>query len=394
MLEQEVLKRIENPPYVDEVLALNDCLAKNPELSGEEYESSKRIAELLKSHGIPVEYPYGGLDTAFRGIIRGKDENGPRVCIIAEYDALSGIGHGCGHCASGSLSVLAALTLHKLRDRFSGRVDIVGTPDEEVSGGKIKMVQNGCFDGYDYALMIHMNNMDASNSSFMAMEDVIVEFFGKASHAAATPWEGRNAFNAAQLFFHALDMMRQHVTPDVRIHGIIRNGGEAPNIVPEYVKCEVYLRADTAAQALDLYGWMNDCAKGASLSTRTDYRVRRLSPMLKEIAPNPAAEEKFAGLFAKYGRTVAAENEPMGSSDIGEVDTVIPVFHPMICVNEKLTLHTKEMAAEMTKDTAHRAILDGARIMAEFILETMEDKELLQEIRRQYTEYRKRYRTE
>lgn len=392
MLKKEILDVIKYHPYEKEILNLNDDMAENPEISGEEYESSRKIVELLRKHGIETEYPYGGLDTAFCGRIYGKNPEGPKICILTEYDALRGIGHGCGHCASGSISVLAALLLHDLSEQFDGEVDIVGTPDEEVSGGKIKMAQAGYFDQYDYAIMMHMDHVNTVNCRMLAMEDVIIEFFGKSAHSSACPWEGRNAFNASQLFFHALDMMRQHVKPEVRIHGILRHAGDAPNIVPEYVKCEAYIRANTVRYAKELYEWMEDCAKGAALATKTTYKMWRLSPPLRDLSENPAAEQALKEIYETYGRHPQPVQEPMGSSDIGEVDDRIPAFHPLIQVQEDLILHTKEMANAMTQPEGHQAIRDGGRILAEFIMETLENPALLDQIKEDYRKFTERNR--
>lgn len=392
MLKEEILKKIVNHPYEREIVKLNDTMARNPEISGKEYHSSRMIVELLRKHGIEVTYPYGGLETAFCGRIYGKNSQGPKVCILTEYDALCGIGHGCGHCASGSISVLAALLIQDIRDEFCGEVDIVGTPDEEISGGKIKMAQAGLFDSYDYAIMMHMNQVNTVNCRMLAMEDVIIEFFGKSAHSSASPWEGRNAFNAVQLFFHALDMMRQHVKPDVRIHGILRHAGDAPNIVPEYVKCEAYIRANTVLYAKELYDWMEDCAKGAALATKTTYKMWRLSPPLRELSENPTAENVLQRIYKKYGLEPEPVQEAMGSSDIGEVDDRIPAFHPLIQVRKNLVLHTKEMAEAMTESDTHAAIRKGGCILAEFIMETLMEPELLSQIKNDYRQFTEKYR--
>jgi len=379
---------IDSDKYLAEALELNDFMARNPELSGKEYESSKKIVNLLESKGIPVEYPYANLDTAFKGTIYGADKNGPKICIMAEYDALPRVGHGCGHSASGSITVLAALILNDLREYFNGQIDILGTPDEEVMGGKITMANEGIFNDYDYAIMMHMNSYSSPNSKFLAMEGLTIEFFGKAAHAAAAPWEGRNALNAMQLFFHSLDMMRQHVKPDVRIHGIIKEGGTAPNVVPDYSLCELYIRGLELSYVEEIKAWVNDCAKAAAMATRTQEKVGVLCPTLKDIAPNRYAEEALTEKFEQYNIKVVPVDEPMGSSDIGEVDYICPAFHPLMCVKENLSLHTKEFADEMLTENGHNAIKNGGKIIASFVLETLLDNELLKNIKDEYRKIR------
>lgn len=389
MLNEEIRKIIDGDKYIQEILGLNDYLADNPELSGAEYNSSKVIVELLRKHGIETEYPYAGLDTAFRAVINGRTSAGPRICLMAEYDALPGIGHGCGHCASGSITVLAGLLLNELKDHFHGRVDILGTPDEEVMGGKITMAERGVFNDYDYAMMIHMGNKDCANSRFLAMNGIKVEFHGKTAHASAVPWEGRNALNGAQLFMHALDMMRQHVKPDVRIHGIIASGGVAPNVVPDYSCCDLYVRGKDLTYVNEISDWVGQCAKGAAMATKTEEKISQLCPSLKDLAPNKPAESIIGRLYAEYGRTTGDIPEPQGSSDVGDVDYICPAFHPMICMEEGLAGHTVEMAAATKTEGGHRAIADGGRIMASFAMETLLDSELLSCIKEEYKKYRR-----
>lgn len=388
MINKEIQVMIDSDKYLKEVIDLNDYMARNPELSGQEYEASRRMVEILRSKGIEVEYPYRNIDTSFKATIKGKSSQGPRICIMAEYDALPEVGHGCGHSASGSISILAGLIINDLREYFNGEVIILGTPDEEVFGGKIALAKLGEFNNYDYALMMHMSYQNAANSKFLALDGLKIEFFGKSTHASASPWEGRNALNAVQLFFHSLDMMRQHVKPDVRIHGIIREGGKAPNVVPDYSLAELYIRGNDALYVHEISEWVKDCAKGSSLCTKTDFKVSALCDSLKDIAPNSFAERVIDEKFALYNLETVHDYEAMGSSDIGEVDYICPAFHPVIKVREDLTLHTKEFADEMLTENGHNAIKYGGRIIASFVMETLLDNELLENIKSEYRKYR------
>lgn len=390
MINKEIQEIIDNDKYLKEVIDLNDYMARNPELSGQEYEASKRMVEILRSKGIEVEYPYQNIDTSFKATISGKCPEGPRICIMAEYDALPEVGHGCGHSASGSITILAGLIINDLREYFNGEVVILGTPDEEVLGGKIALAKLGEFDDYDYAIMMHMSNQNAANSKFLALDGLKVEFFGKSTHASASPWEGRNALNAIQLFFHSLDMMRQHVKPDVRIHGIIKEGGKAPNVVPDYTLAELYIRGNDAVYVHEISEWAKDCAKGASLCTKTGFKISALCDSLKDIAPNSFAENAIDEKFSLYNMKTVHDYGAMGSSDIGEVDYICPAFHPVIKVREDLTLHTKEFANEMLTENGHNAIKYGGRIIASFVMETLLNSELLENIKAEYRTYRKK----
>lgn len=239
-LKERVFSKIEL--NVEELIALNNNLADNPETSGEEFKSSKKIVELLREHSFDVEYPFAGIETAFRGNF-GEQNHSRKIAIMVEYDALPEIGHACGHCTSGAISLLAGIALKDFQDALDTDIHLVGTPIEETDGAKATMVKKGVFDGYNMAIMLHMydSNIVAPNS--LALDSFLYSFHVKAAHASSAPWDGINAFNAAQLMIHGIDMMRQHVTPDVRLHGIIRYGGEAPNIVPELCTAEVYTRA-------------------------------------------------------------------------------------------------------------------------------------------------------
>lgn len=388
MLKDDILKIINNDKYLQEVIELNNYMAKNPELGWEEYNASKKIVELLSKHGFEVEYPFAGFDTAFKASIKGKTGNGPKICLLTEYDALPDIGHACGHCASGSISVLAGLILKDLKEHFEGQIDVVGTPAEESTGGKIFLAKAGIFNDYDYAIMIHMYNDNVVNSRFLALNAIKVEFFGKTTHAAASPWEGRNALNAMQLFFHAVDMMRQHVKPDVRIHGVIKEGGKAANVVPDYTMSEFVVRANELSYADEITDWVKDCAKAAALATKTEAKVTEAGPPFKDLAPNSHAENTLEEIYKSYGLETSPIGKPLGSSDIGEVDYICPAFHPVICVKEGLDLHTRDFADQMLKENTYKAIEKGGKIIATFAMRTLLDKELLNNIKAEHRKYR------
>jgi amidohydrolase len=384
VIDEKILSAINSEKHLDRAIELNDYLANNPELGGKEYNSSKHIVELLKDYGLSVEYPFAGLDTSFKASIKGRSTNGPKVCILTEYDALPDIGHGCGHCASGSISVLAGLILNDLKDSFDGQIDIVGTPDEEATGKKVFMAEAGVFNEYDYAIMIHMFNRNMVNAKFLALNSYRIEFFGKTTHAAASPWEGKNALNAAQLFFHATDMMRQHVKPDIRLHGIIKDGGTAANVVPDYTMSEFYIRGNSSSYTDEITEWVKDCAKGAAMSTRTEEKITELAPPFRDLSSNSYAENTLEKIFNFYGLETSEIGEAEGSSDVGAVDQICPTFHPMICVNKNMTLHTREFAGEMLKESGHNAIGNGGKIIATFVMKTFLDPELLKNIKEEH----------
>ena len=273
--------------YHGELAALNDYLADHPEISGQEYESSKAIVELLRRHGCQVEYPFAGQDTAFRGVF-GPDRHTRKAAILAEYDALPEVGHACGHCLSGSISVLAALALQELQDELDLDVHIIGTPAEETYGAKCNMVEQGIFGQYDMASMVHLYDTNLPVPKLQALSAYLYRFHGRAAHASSAPWEGANAFNGAQLMFHAIDMLRQHTRPDAQFHGVILHGGEAPNIVPEEVALELYIRALDKYDLQELVRKVDDCARGAAIATQTTWDKEPAFPGFDNLKANRA----------------------------------------------------------------------------------------------------------
>ena len=366
-----------------EVMQLNDYIADNPETGSEEFKASKAIVTLLRKHGIDVEFPFNDMDTAFRGTInRGKSK---KFVILTEYDALRGLGHACGHCASGSISVFAALILNELRDSIDAQIDIIGTPDEETKGGKVYMVNDGVFNDYDAAIMIHMFNMNAVSMPFLALDSYEYIFYGAPAHASASPWEGRNALNALRLAFDAMDMMRQHVTEDVRIHGYIAEGGAAANIVPDRTRAEFTFRARERDTLDDVVKWAHDIGEAAAKATRTSVEINRLGEKYDNMTEKETGSRLLEEIYGKLSLPlVPTDSVPKGSSDIGNVDSVIPAFHPIISIGKDFGVHTREFAEEMKSEGTHTAIEQGAQIITEFIKTLSERDDLLDKIKQEH----------
>lgn len=359
-----------------ELTALNDDIADHPEVSGEEYETSEKIVELLKKHGYETEYPFAGLDTAFKAIY-GKNDHKYKVAILTEYDALPEIGHACGHCLSGSISILAGLATKDLKDELNTDIHILGTPVEETEGAKCTMVKNGIFDEYDMAIMVHLYNGNLLAPKLQALASFMYRFHGKAAHASSAPWDGANAFNAAQLMFHAVDMQRQHSKPDAQFHGIIRNSGEAPNIVPEEVTAEFYIRALDKNYLLELIKKVDACAEGAAIATGTSWDKYPTAEMYDNMKPNETGLSALGEIFEELGLPLNGDTEKIfGSSDAGNVSFVCPGFHPCLqVVDEDIAIHTRGFAECMKSERAHQGLSDGAKIIALQIAKIFSDEE-------------------
>jgi amidohydrolase len=366
-----------------EVNKLSDYLADNPELGGEEYNSSKAIVEVLTRHGLQVEMPFAGLPTAFKASLEGNGEK--KIALLVEYDALPGIGHACGHNVSGSISVLAGLAFSKVLEAVGGRLDIIGTPDEEINGGKIVMAEQGVFAEYDLAIMIHLDNKSRVNTKLLALDGIEFVFTGKASHAAAAPWEGRNALNGVQLMFHAIDMLRQHVKADVRMHGIIADGGEACNIVPEKAVSHFYIRSNERVYLDRVKAMVMDCATGSARATQTEVAIHDLCPSLFDLKPNKAGEDLIHDCFMELGLVDESEGVAFGSSDIGNMSYQCPTLHPTLAITQtNVQLHTREFAALVKGEAAYKVILNGAKILGQACLRVFHDFETAEKIQQDF----------
>lgn len=353
---------------LNELAALNDDLADHPEVSGQEFRSSKRIVDLLTSKGFSVQYPYAGYSTAFLGIY-GKNDHSHKVAILTEYDALPDIGHACGHCLSASISVLAALALKELQDALDADIHVLGTPMEETSGAKCGMIEQGIFGSYDMAIMVHLydSNLVAPKLQAIACYEYI--FHGKAAHASTAPWEGINALNSVQLFYHALDMMRQHVRPDAQFHGIIRDGGKAPNVVPERASAEFFIRALDREYLKQLIGIVDRCAEGAAIATGATWEKRPTAPVYEDWKHNKTGETVLADVFTELGLPLNGDPQKIfGSSDAGNVSHVCPTFHPCLQVSDQgVDIHTEAFAACMKTPRAHQSLEQGAKLISFFV---------------------------
>ena len=367
---------------LQDAIALNDDLADHPELSGEEYESSRKIVELLKHKGFDVEYPFAGLPTSFKATY-GRNDHKYKVAIMTEYDALPGIGHACGHCVSGAISVLAGIAASKLQDALDADIDVIGTPIEETDGAKCALIKKGVFDHYDMAMMIHLYDQNLIYCTLNGLASYLYTFHGKAAHASAAPWDGINALNAAQLMFHGTDCLRQHVTPDVRIHGVVRNGGEAPNIVPEEASAEFYVRALDLDYMMDVVRKVDDCAAGGALATQCTWDKVETAATYANMRRNYTGEDALREIYEELDIDINGDHEKIfGSSDAGNVSFVCPTFHPTLqIVDRGVPIHTREFAQAVKTERAHEAIALGANVIALQIAKIFSDENKIKQMK-------------
>lgn len=370
-----------------EAVTLSDWLADHPEVSGEEYESSAKIVEYLRGHGFEVEYPYAGIETAFRGIY-GSNNHKHKVAIMAEFDALPGVGHACGHCLSGAISLLAAVAIKEMQDELDCDVHLLGTPNEENDGAKCGMVDAGVFDEYDEAIMIHLFDKNQLYCKLLGLHQFKYTFYGKAAHGATAPWEGVNALNAAQLMFHGIDALRQHVTPDVRMHGVYRNGGLAPNVVPDEASVEFYFRALDKKYHLELDAKVDRIAEGACMMTGCTWKKELTAAMYDNMNNNFTGINAMEEVYHELGIEINGDPDVIfGSSDAGNVSFVCPAFHPTLQIVDKgIPIHTRDFEAAVRTDRGHKSIEYGAKVIALHIAKIFSDAEKIAAMKAEFEE--------
>jgi len=372
-----------------EAIELSDHLARNPEVSGQEFESSKKHVELLSRYGFEVKYPFLGIPTAF--CARKVNGRGAKVALLVEYDALPEIGHACGHCLHGAMSTLAAIGLASVLDRAKGELLVIGTPAEETNGAKVTMAEKGIFDDVDLAIMIHASgNKSYVSYRSLAMDALEFTYKGKSAHAAASPWEGRNALNGVQLFFHAIDMLRQHVEPDVRMHGIIYKGGDAPNIVPEEAICRFYFRFPTRAYLNRLVERVIKIASGAAVASETEVTMKNFEFSFDNMLANATAERKMEDIMRELGVEVSEPEGYEGSSDMGNVSHRCPALQPKLAISDlPLVTHSREFAKAVVTPKAHEALITGSKALVRMALAIFTDENLRKAIREDFKRAKK-----
>jgi len=344
---------------------------EHPEVAFEEKETSARLVAFLEDNGFVVEYPVFGLETAFAARI---GTSGPEVVICCEMDALPEVGHACGHNIIAGAALGAGAALAQLVDDLGVRVTVLGTPAEEMYGGKIDLIRAGAFSGAAAAMMIHPAVRDVVDPVFLGVAHIDVEFFGKESHAAFRPQIGVNALDAAVQTYVAISTLRQAMYPTDKVHGVITYGGGAPNVIPAYTAMSWYVRAATEERIEELYGKLIGCFEAAATATGCTYEVTIRGHRYSDLVSNPILSELYAANSAALGRPMGlgVDEDPSsaGSTDMGNVSHEVPSIHPMLDIKAAPAVnHQKEFAAHTVSPTGERAIRDGALAMAWTIID-------------------------
>jgi amidohydrolase len=356
----------------------------HPELGFEEHQAAAWLTEALENGGFRVERGLGGLPTAFRAV-HPAEKPGPRIAILAEYDALPELGHACGHNLIAAIAVGAALGLAPFKKGLPGTLLVIGTPAEEGGGGKIKLIQAGIFRNVDAALMVHPSDQTVVDRGSLAITEVKIEFHGKAAHASSEPEKGINALDAVIQTFVALNALRQHIKDGSRIHGIITHGGVKPNIVPEYAAALFYVRSADNAYRDELVEKLRKCAEGAALATGANLTFTKVGHEYKAIRPNKTMAQIFAKYLTELGYPPEEPKGWMGSTDMGDVSWEVPAIHPYIRIGPgEIPGHSREFAEAAKSEGAKKAMIAAAKAVAATCLALWTDPELFRKVREEF----------
>ncbi|HLC04679.1 MAG TPA: M20 family metallopeptidase [Anaerolineales bacterium] len=383
--KDEVVKAVDR--VADELVATSRFLHQHPELAYEEREAAQRLTALLKGRGFEVIEGAGGLPTAFLARA-GVERPSATIAFLAEYDALPSLGHACGHNLIAAGSIGAALALEPFLTALGGQVQVIGCPAEERGGGKIALVKAGLFAGIDAALLVHPSNKNEIFKCALAMRALQVEFFGKSSHAAAAPHLGINALDAVLLSFTNLNALRQQLRGDARIHGIITDGGRAPNIIPEYAAARFYIRALDLDYLHDLHRRVVACLEAAAKATGARVVIHDEGDEYHPMRFNRALGRLFQTNLEALGEQVeqTPEDQELGSTDVGNVSQVVPTIQPTIALTDRpeVVCHTVAFAEAAGGPAGDRALLLAAKTLAMTAVDLFADPTCLRRVREEF----------
>jgi amidohydrolase len=355
----------------------------NPELGFKEVKASALLTQYLEGNGFAIERGICEIPTAFQG----RYGNGkPDIAILAEYDALPQMGHACGHNLIAGAAVGAAVASRAAIDKYGGSVLVIGTPAEEFYGGKVLMAERGAFDNIDMAMMVHPGAHDTATTQALACIGLEIEFFGKAAHAATRPETGINALEAMLLSFAAINALRQHVVDKARIHGIITDGGDAPNVVPAHSAGSFLVRAEDNAYLDELKEKVLNCFVGAAAATGARLEYQWGKALYAPLRNNLTLAELFRQNMKPLGREMPlAGGSRVGSTDMGNVSQIVPGIHPTIAVApEEVVIHSPEFAKVAASEAGIKGMLDAAKALAMTVVDLIASPEIVTKVKEEF----------
>lgn len=389
----EEFKKIACQAIDDRAEELNNIsqeIWSNPELAFEEVKAHEALTKFLTNVGFENVEKSFLMKTGFRAKASNQNPNA-HVAVLCEYDALPEIGHACGHNLIAEAGVGAAIGIKAaIKAGAKGKVSVFGTPAEEGGGGKLPFIDNGLFKDVDAAMMVHPCFFDSVKHEFLSIKRVQATFRGKASHAAAAPWEGINALDAAVTAYTSISGLRQQMHPKWRVHGIISDGGVKPNIIPERSQIEYYLRTPTEVEMVSLEKKIRNCIEGAALTANCTVEIEELMPSYKNVLFNDVLLDLFSENLKKLGLVGEDfdSSKPTGSTDMGNVSHIVPSIHPMYAIPTKAFNHTREFTIDSGKESSQVPTLRQAKAMAMTAIDLFENPQLLSQIRQDFEKYK------
>lgn len=353
-----------------ELIEISNWMYHNPELGHQERGAVARLTAALEAHGASVEREIAGMETAFRATFPGRAGE-PVVAILAEYDALPEVGHGCGHNVIATAAIGAGIAVGSLMVELPGAAIVLGCPAEESAvpdaGGKIPLIEKGYFEDVDAAIMIH-----PGTENYVPLESSLVayglefEFFGKPAHAAGAPHDGVNALDAVIQTFNGISALRQHLKPDVRVHGVITHGGGAPNVIPPYTAARFRVRSADPVYAREVVDKVVRCAQAGALAAGARMEWRQYIKPYQNMIPNQRVSELIERNMRELGMPISERvQEGAGSTDFGNVSHVVPAGQAIVRIcGEECGWHSREVADSTVTPTGHNAIVYGAKTLA------------------------------
>jgi len=375
-IHESIKQRIDE--VSEELISASHAIHANPELAFKEFFACETLTNALEHHDIKTEKAVYSLETSFEAKLN-TDSAGPTVAILAEYHALPGIGHACGHNIIATSALGAALGLHAVAQELQGSVRLIGTPAEEKGGGKELMARNGAFEGIDAAMMIHPAGTNLASMPCICVAEVEVIYHGKSSHASAMPHKGINALDGLLLAYQAISNLRQHIRSTERIHGIITEGGSAPNIVPDRSAGQFYVRAADDKELAQLKPRVQSCFEAGAKGSGCEVEVNWANVDYLDLNTNWPLAELFQEHAESLGREFIPYEEAVkfgaGSTDMGNVSHRLPSIHPMLAVAPpNVVIHNPEFAKWAASEKGDAAVIDGAKALAltaaDFLLST------------------------
>jgi len=381
-IKSEIIASVDQ--HSAELCDLSRRIHDNPEIGLQEFQASKWLTDYLEKNGFTIERGICDFPTAFRA---SYGERPPVIGFLAEYDALPELGHACGHNLIATASTGAGIAAKAAVDRLGGKIEVIGTPAEELLAGKQRMAERGAFSDLDAVMMVHPGSHDAAVTVALACQGLNIRFFGKAAHAAGRPEAGINALEALILSFNAIDALRQHIDPRARIHGIITKGGSAANVVPDYSEANFLVRAADLKYMEILKQKVLDCFAGAAKATGARLEYKWEESFYAPMVNNLTIGRLFVRNMRFLGRKMKMEDpdKSFGSTDFGNVSQIVPGMHASLAVaTQGIPIHSQKFVEAAVSESGLKSMLQAAQGMAMTGADLLASPELIKKVKKEF----------